>query len=455
MSLLRRAASSLMEARGASGSLPWGDSTPPPISALGGSASGVQVNEKTGLQIAAVYGSVSLICDAIATLPVKVLQVREGKPATAIPAPMVIEDPFSECSPIDFRTQGTFSLLMRGNFFGQIISRDKRNPVFPTQVKPIHPDHARVRRNTNGAIEWRYHGEVQKPADVTIIRALTPPESLLGVDPISAMRHTFGNAHAQDLFAGAFFSNSAQPDGIIETEHDLDKEETKRLVSNWKQGHQGIGKAYLPGVLTGGAKWVPVTVTPQNAQFLEQMQYSASLISGMIFRVPPHMIGLVDRSTSWGSGIEQQEQGFVTNTLLGWIRRWEYLLSSWLPPTQIAVLDLSHRLRGDTLQRWAAYQVARVIGAMNILEIRNAEGLPAVEDPSLTPYLTNYAAPLNSSPMPAQPQQGGDKANAANDPHQESRASALLARTAALLNSTAALYESDPQLSTQILDINA
>ena len=75
------------------------------------------------------------------------------------------------------------------------------------------------------------------------------------------------------------------------------------------------------------------------------------------------------------------------------------------------LFDLSQRLRGDTLQRWAAYQIGRVIGAMNNLEIREAEGLPIPEDPAILAELSNYLAPLNSAPMPAQPAQGGDKAN--------------------------------------------
>ena len=408
MSLVRLVAANLREQRGASGYLPWGDSVPPDNSMLGGSAAGVQVSEKTALQVAAVYGSVDLISDAIATLPVKVLKVQENKPATAIAVPTVIEDPFSEISPIDFKVQGTSSLLLRGNFFGKIISRDAKT-LKPTQVMPVHPDNAKVRRRQDGTIQWLYFGKEVNPADVTIMRGLSTAGAILGLDPISALRNQLGLAHAEDLYAGAFFSNASAPWGLIQLKGDYDEDAVLKMARQWQQNHQGIGKSFLPGVLTGDATWVPVTMTPQNAQFLEQMQFSASVISGMLFRVPPHMIGMVDKDTSWGAGIEQQEQGFVTNTLLGKIRRWEHLMSSWLPVNQVVMLDLSHRLRGDSLQRWQRYQIARIIGAMNNAEIRNAEGLPLVDDPSLDAY----DAPLNSSPLhvsgPNGP--GGDKAN--------------------------------------------
>src|ERR1019366_1555346 len=104
----------------------------------------------------------------------------------------------------------------------------------------------------------------------------------------------------------------------------------------------------------------PITVNASDAQFLEQMQLAATVISGMLYRVPPHMIGMVTKDTSWGAGIEQQELGYVRNTLLNWLGRWEDLMTSWLPPRQFVMFDLSQRLRGDTLQRWAAYQIARV-----------------------------------------------------------------------------------------------
>lgn len=400
--------SSVLERRGASGYLPWGNSVPPDNSMLGGSAAGVQVTEKTAFQVAAVYGSADLISDAIATLPVKVLQVQEGKPAVEIPAPTVIAEPYSEISPIDFKVQGTSSLVLRGNFFGKTISRDART-LLPTQVMPMHPDRVKVRRKSDGTIEWRFNGEVLNPADVSVMRGLSMPGSILGLDPISALRNQFGLAHAEDLFAGAFFSNSAMAQGVISVKGDLEKDEAVRMKQDWLESHQGINRAFLPAVLTGDATWTPITITPQNAQFLEQMQFSASVISGVIFRVPPHMLGMVDKDTSWGAGIEQQETGFVTNCLLGKIRRWELLMSSWLPVTQVAMIDLSHRLRGDSLQRWSTYQIGRITGAMNNAEIRAAEGMPVVDDPALN----DYAAPLNSAPVKptATGGAGGDKAN--------------------------------------------
>ena len=222
-----------------------------------------------------------------------------------------------------------------------------------------------------------------------------------------------GLARAQDLHAGAFYSNSARPDGVIEVAGELDDDEVKKMAEAWKVAHQGINKSYLPAILTEGATYKPITMTMADAQFLEQMQFSASLISGFIYRIPPHMLSMTDKATSWGAGIEQQELGFVRNTLLIWLKRWEDVMCTWLPPKQFVTFDLSQRLRGDTLQRFQAYQIARICGFMNNMDAIQAEGMPIPTDPAVVAQLSDYAAPLNSSPLKVSGPQGpaGDKAD--------------------------------------------
>jgi phage portal protein BeeE len=156
-------------------------------------------------------------------------------------------------------------------------------------------------------------------------------------------------------------------------------------------------------------------MTMVDAQFLESVKLSVAFIAGILFRIPPHMQGMTDRETSWGAGIEQMELGFVRNTLGIWLCRWEDFMSSWLPPRQFVTFDLSQRLRGDTLQRWSAWQMARVMGTMNNAEIRVEEGLPKVTDPAAAAVLEAYDAPLNSAPVKALSSSGagpgGDKSD--------------------------------------------
>lgn len=400
------------ETRSASAGLPWGNTVPPSNADIGRGVAGVHVSEQSALQQIAVYGSVGLISEQIATLPIQQYRLVGGEAKRMDPA-AIIEQPCAEIDQCDFITQGTMSMLLRGNLWGDVIARDDR--FYPEQVRLVHPDHARIRRNPDGHVEVRYWGQIVTPDNVTRKMALSVPESLEGLSPIEYLRNAIGLARAQDLYAGAFYANSARPDGWIGVEDDLDPEETVAMALQWKEAHQGINHSHLPAVLTGGAKWNSVTMTMADAQFLEQVKLSVAFISGILFRIPPHMQGMTDRETSWGAGIEQMELGFVRNTLGIWLRRWEDLLTSWLPPRQFVMFDLSQRLRGDTLQRWSAYQMARVMGTMNSAEIRAEEGLSRVTDPVAALALEAYDQPFNSSPMKPPSSSGvgpgGDKAD--------------------------------------------
>lgn len=412
-SLIARAVNTA-EKRGATITNPsqqWGTTAPPTNGQLGMSVGGVTVSDQTAMQLAAVYGSVSIIADAIATLPIRQWRLKSGEAVAMTPSP-VIAQPSPEITQRDFVIQGSTSYLLRGNLYGEVIARD--NPLmFPSSIKLIHPDHAKVKRNqSTGAVDVYYWNKLVTPADnVTRGMALQLPEGIVGLNPIEYMRNVMGLARAQDLYSGAFYANSARPDGIITVKGQLDTDEAKALKSEWLSSMQGINASHLPAVLTETTTYTPISMSMVDVQFLEQMQYSAMAISGMIYRVPPHMLGMIDKTTSWGAGVEQQELGFVRNTLLIWLNRWEDLMTSWLPPGQFVTFDLSERLRGDTLQRWAAYQIARVIGAMTNAQIIKEEGgqLPTTE--AQLALLNSYDQPFNSSPMPAAVTQGGDKAN--------------------------------------------
>jgi HK97 family phage portal protein len=400
------------ETRSANPSLPWGNTSPPPPGGIDG-LGGLQISEHTALQLAAVWGSVSLIADSIATLPIRQYRQVGSDEAKQIECAPVIQRPCQEMTQRDFLGQGTLSMLLRGNLWGDIVARDGKL-LYPEQVRLVHPDRAKIRRDQKtGELEVWYANKPVQLDNVTRAMALSVPEGLEGLNPIEYLRNSLGMARAQDLWNNAFFANAARPDGVIEVPEDLDDDETKAMMASWKEAHGGINHAHLPAVLTAGAKWQAITMKLADVQFLEQMQLSESVISGRIYRVPPHMLGMVDKDTSWGSGIEQQELGFVRNTLLIWLCRWEDLLTSWLPPRQFVTFDLSQRLRGDTLQRWSAYQIARVIGAMNNAEIRKAEGLPVVAGQA--DVLEDFAAPLNSAPVKAVSASGvgpgGDKAS--------------------------------------------
>lgn len=367
------------ESRAADPRLPFGDSTPPPPGAAGGSIAGLSVTEGTALQVAAVYGSVSVLADSLSSLPVDLMSTPHRRTGAVLEPSPLVRQPYAEISLIDWWVQFVMSLALRGNFYGQVISRDA--DFFPTQIKPIHPDHASVRRSpTSGQIEYRFHGRIVPTANVFHVRLLSVAESLVGLNPIEYLRNILGLARAADMYGAAVIGNGAVPVGTIEVPEDLDPDETKAMKDGWLQMLQGVNRAGLPAVLTGGAKFNPITIKLEDLQFLQSRQYDASVICGQIFRVPPHMIGIVDRTTSWGTGIEQQELQFVRNTLVGYLTRGERALTDVHPPGQFVKFDLRERLRSDTLQRYQAHSLGIAGGFVLPDEARAQEDMPPLPD---------------------------------------------------------------------------
>lgn len=388
-----------LERRGAPGNLPWGDSTPPFNGSLGNPSSGTVITEKSALGLATVWACVTLLADEVATLPV--YESTGDTPGTRkrLPLEPVLASPYEApgFSRLDWWACGQMSIDLRGNFFGLVVDRDKR--LYPTQIQPWHPDKVRVQRLPSGEVEYRYGGTVVDIDDVFHVRGYSMPGQVVGMNPIEMMRNTLGLARAADLYGGAFFSNSAFPSGVITVEEDLDENETLALFRSWTQAHQGIGQAHLPAVLTGGAEFHALSLAPEDAQFIESRQLGRTEIQ-MIWRVPPHMTGDVDRSTSWGTGIEEQELGFTIHTLGPRLERWKQAFEQIMPPGRKVGFDMSHRLRGSTLQRFQAWTLARNGGWMNVDDIRGKEDEAPLPDGAGQAYLQplNFAAVGQSAP---------------------------------------------------------
>ena len=309
-------------------------------------------------------------------------------------ASAVVTTPYVEMTQLDWVTQMQFSLGLRGNAYGIIIERDAKG--FARQVMPVHPDRVQIRRDpSNGELVYQMNNSTVASDDVFHVRGYSLPGSPVGMNPIEVLRVPFGNAMSADNFYGAFFNNSAQPGGLLTVPGDLDDDQARMLAQQWMASHQGVGSSHLPAVLSGGVQWTPLTVTPQDAQFLQGRQYSEQQIISGIYRIPPHFYGSVDRSPQ-ATGIEEVEMSFVRNALIGWLRRHEIAISALLPIGQEVRFDLSERMRPDILTRAQVAQIWRNIGVITPNEVRANEGLPDLPDEH-QPWASNPMAPLNSA----------------------------------------------------------
>lgn len=376
MSLLR----GLLERRGADPTKPWGDSTPPAPGSLVPSIAGVRITDDTAMQVITVLACVSILADSVSTLPMfEYVFDSDGirRRVSETNGTPFLTNPMEGMTRQDWLSQLMVSLLLRGNAYGAVLATSGHLHL-PSQIQPLPPDVVTVRPYQGGA-QYVISGRVQPPNSIVHLRGMSMPGSPVGLNPIQAARGGIALARATEDYGSAFFGNSAEASGVLSVDGDLTDDQARKLVRSWVAAHQGVNKAHLPAVLSGGAKWTSIAINPDDAQFLQTRDFQRHEIA-MMFRIPEHMIGVQDRTSSWGAGIEQMEIGYVINTLRPWLTRFESVLSALLPSGHEVRFDLSGRLRGDTGQRFTAYQTAINNGWMCVDEVRDLESLPPLPD---------------------------------------------------------------------------
>lgn len=317
-----------------------------------------------------IYGCCSLIADSVASLPIELRDGPTRKGSKVLPPSPLLRKPYAEISRRDWFVGFTWALALRGNFYGRIIETDALG--LPVQIKPIHNDAVQIWRDrATGQLVYRYYGVQIPPNQVFHVRYQTLPGEVIGLNPIQQLALTFGNAIAKERFVESFYLNQANPMGVIQVPGYLDRIETRKMLRAWIAAHQGLNRANLPAILTDGAEFKPITISPSDSQLIEALNFSDSQICGRIFRVPPHMIGIVDKSTSWGRGIEQQERGFMANTLVGYLDIAREALTAVSRPGAWVHFDTTKRERGATLERAQAGALGMNSGFFLADEIRD------------------------------------------------------------------------------------
>ena len=348
---LRRNITSLKEQRGANPYLEFGTTAPSPPGSVGGNIGGLGVTTESATQIGAVYGCAGLLADSIASLPLRVLD-RPPLVATTkeLDVPPLLKRPYELISRTDWIVQCVWSLALRGNFFGLILERDRLG--YPTQIMPVNPDVVVPRKKwESNEVEWYFAGNLIPIDDVFHVRFQSMPGDPLGLNPIQVCKYPFGLAHVQDVYGEKAFANDATPGGYIKAKVKITPESARTMAAGWASKHQGVNLSRMPGVLDEDAEFVPITVSLADLQLLESRKWSAEEICGMVFRVPPRMLGMTERSTHTGKGIEEEERTFVTNTLSGYLTRMEEALSECVPRGQWVNFDTHYRTRGNAEQR--------------------------------------------------------------------------------------------------------
>lgn len=345
------------------------------------SSSGVSVTPHSAMQVAAVYACVRIISGAVATLPLHIKRrvderTREDASDTSIWR-VLRRRPNRWQKPAQFRRMLQAHVLLRGNAYAMIVW--SRGQV--QELIPLHPDRVEVRQLDDLSIEYKFTRQdgrqvVIPQREMFHLVGLTL-DGVTGVSPITYARETIGLSLSMERHGATVFKNGAQVSGILATEQKLGPEAIDRLKKSLDDYRAEGDRAGKVMVLEQGLDYKSIAMTQEDAQWLEARKFSRSDIA-MFFGVPPHMIGDTEKSTSWGTGIEQQSQGFVTYTLEDHLTMWEEAINSdCIPENEVKLYARFNRnalVRGDIKARWEAYTRALQWGVFNpdkVLELED------------------------------------------------------------------------------------
>jgi HK97 family phage portal protein len=341
------------------------------------SATGRPVDTDTALSIMTFYRGVQLIADSIALLPLQAVRQLPDKTREPVgEKPGVIVNPFLGVSLQEGVSQILTSLIIRGNaylFPGRVVG----NEVLQWRI--VSPDSVSVRWAEDGSVrEYRIGGQLYPDARfVTHLTGFMMPGSATGAGLLEYCRNSLGLTVALTESAGTLFANGVMSSGIISMDQPMDDGQARSVADQFRQNHAGVKKAHAPIVLGGGATYTPISITPDDAQFLQSRQFQQGEIATML-GIPPHLLGIVDRTTSWGTGIEVQGRAFVDYTLRAYIQRLQTMFTGWLDEGVWAEYDTDSLTRAETATRFDNYTKAIGAGILNVDEARAREGLRAL-----------------------------------------------------------------------------
>ena len=345
---------------------------------FGSSSSGKAVNERTALQTTAVYACVRILAETIASLPLHTYRYSPGGKEKAQDHPLYYllhSEPNPEMTSFVFRETLMGHLLLWGNAYAQII-RDGRGRVLG--LYPLLPSKMLVSRTDQGILFYQYEKDGRiyflPDTDVLHIPGLGF-DGLVGYSPVAMAKNAIGMAIATEEYGAKFFANGASPGGVLE--HPGVVKDPGKIRESWNAVYQGSGNAHRVAVLEEGMKFQPIGIPPEQAQFLETRKYQLNEIA-RIFRIPPHMIGDLEKSSF--SNIEQQSLEFVMYTLDPWVIRWEQAISRALfsggeKRQYFVKFNVDGLLRGDYQSRMNGYAVGRQNGWLSANDIRELENL--------------------------------------------------------------------------------
>jgi len=361
------------------------------------SVAGVDVTETSALGASAVYRGVSLISGVAGALPLNTVKTGSFDKVASI----LVGNEHPEMTSLEFWRLSYVHRLLWGNFYAQKIY-DIGGQL--RWLYPISPDRVKVARikpsagNPGGKLftvrDDAGQVHVRTSRDIFHIPGLGY-DGVTGVSPIRIMATTVGFGMAAEEYGARLFANGTMLSGVLQTEQRLDPDQADALKKRWREKLTGLQNAHDVAILDSGAKFSPMTMPNVDAQFVESRQFQVSELTRFL-GVPPFLMFEMQKSTSWGTGLEQQATGWVIFDLHpNWLAPTEARVTKELTqPGVSASYDVRGLMRGDSKARAEYFTAMWNTGAFSSNDIRRVEGEPPIEGGDV------YHTPLNMAPAP-------------------------------------------------------
>jgi HK97 family phage portal protein len=349
---------------------------------LGGAppAAGVSITERTAEGIPAVYAAVRVIAETVGQVPLKVYRKSAANkyPDPTHPLYALLHDEANpETTAQEFRENLTGHAALWGNGYAEV---ERRKSGTVKALWPLHPGAMRVDRGPNNRLRYTYQtADMSTPTIYHWDPAASPIFHLRyngGRSPIRMLRESLATSKALEIFAATLFGNGARPGGVIQSKDAIKvtKEQIESLRRQWNEVHRGVGNSNKIAVLPPGLQWQAVGMPLEDAQFAELLNLQIEQ-AARIWRVPLFMIQAMEKTSTWGTGIEQMAIGFVNFTMAPWFTRWQQTIARDLLTyksfeTHEALFVLFALMRGDFKSLNDALQVQRQNGIINADEWR-------------------------------------------------------------------------------------
>ena len=333
------------------------------------------------LTLTAVWCAIRLLSESVSSLPISVYTKRNNGDKledTKSPIYKLIKyKPNYYQNKITFFEFIMLSICTDGNGYAQIVRNNSGTPV---QLLCIDPEKVTVVVNNNELFYQVNDGRVLDSADMLHIKTITD-DGVTGLSPIDQCAKALKWSESLEEFGSTFFSNGAKPSSILQTDRALSDTALQRLKTSFNNNYGNLKNSNSTIVLEEGLSFKPISISPEQAQFLSSRQFSIEEVA-RIFNVPPHL--LKDLSKSSFNNIEMQSQEFVTYTLMPYITRIEEEMNLKLFRTNelgktFVEFNVNGLLRGDVKSRTEAYKTAITNGYMSINEVRQKENMNSIE----------------------------------------------------------------------------